>query len=329
MKNVVVLSAFVFAAAPPPAFAASPTAAPASESPKLEPNLLPRSLQHDPKLDVTVVTETTEAGEARAVPTAERPAYYVLHAAGYRETGHGVRVTQPAPDVLQQATTRALAGANYRPASAAHAPDVALISHWGSYNRLDREFPDRGAREFMTRVSLIGGRKLADEVFRAVQQEEALRGPETGAPLETNSLLSPYYQLQERNAVTRRILDQAKDDSYGLIVSAYDYPALARGERRLLWRTKISTDASGLNFAQTVPVLASAGRDYYGRPMETPATVTRTLFGRDRVELGEPTVVDEAAAASPSPEQDAIITQQLKQLEVGLFDYGSNVRRTR
>lgn len=304
------------------AFAASPPA------PRPTVEWLPRSFVKNPVLDVTVITEAAPAGRELAAPTADAPAYYFHHAAGYRETGHGYAgLSKPPVADVERAVRQSLAGAHFRPADAAHAPTLVLISHWGTYNRLDPDFPDVSNRELLTRLALIGGVRLADELRGVIQREEAFRGPGAGVALNSTSLLSEFHRFSERDALTRRIVDQARADSYGLVLSAYDYAALARGERRLLWRTKVSTDSSGLNFSETIPALAAAGREFFGRPMETPSTLTRNLRSRERIEYGELTEVGETAAA-PAPANELIV-RELAALEQGLFDYGTTANRKR
>jgi hypothetical protein len=80
--------------------------------------------------------------------------------------------------------------------------------------------------------------------------------------------------FRKRDPLTRRLLEQIANDCYYVVVSALDYGALAKGERRLLWRTKLSASAQGASMTDAIPALIGAGTGFYGRDMALPEFIS-------------------------------------------------------
>src|SRR5947207_13393327 len=51
-------------------------------------SLLPKSLQKNPRLELTVITEMTEAGKKLPPVSSEKPAYFETFSAGFHQLGH-------------------------------------------------------------------------------------------------------------------------------------------------------------------------------------------------------------------------------------------------
>src|ERR1041385_5131986 len=64
-------------------------------------SLLPKSLQKNPRLDLTVITEMTEAGKKLAPVSPAKPAYFEAFSAGFHQLGHapGNEKTLTPPDI--------------------------------------------------------------------------------------------------------------------------------------------------------------------------------------------------------------------------------------
>jgi hypothetical protein len=78
---------------------------------------------------------------------------------------------------------------------------------------------------------------------------------------------------------------------YFVIVSAYDFAASLKGERKLLWRARMSTDRHGIWMNNVVAALVTAGAPLFGRQTDAPAW--REFPLRDgRVDLGELKVLE-------------------------------------
>jgi hypothetical protein len=91
---------------------------------------------------------------------------------------------------------------------------------------------------------------------------------------------------------------QAQHDLYYAVVSAYDFAALAKNQRKLAWRTTMTVNATGVNMTETLPVLLSSSSFYFGRETTEPVAVMRDLR-RGTVTLG-PLKILEAEPSSAS-----------------------------
>ncbi|MEO7412770.1 MAG: hypothetical protein ABIZ81_05385 [Opitutaceae bacterium] len=329
---IALLPAALFAAGSPPVTTLSKE--PAPKAPKSEGgfvfSLLPKSLQRNPRLSFNVFTEMTAEGRKVPKPTPKQPAYYIAQAGGVYNGGVGAEYSTKAPPVekLEQLMKNSLAEGGYLPADdASHPPTLVIIYHWGSHSfqpPQDTEGVDADGNAVVTpampeivlrkalldRAMLLGGVKFTQDVSAAmgqVDQKAALQrnftpveGSDFGGSVG-DMLPDPFEQLRNRSVEYDRMIDELFSSSFFVVASAYDYAALVKGQRRVLWRTKLTVNSLGVNMLETVPALIATGGAYFGRETETPVVINKRVSRDGRVEVGTPTVVPDPVAPATSP----------------------------
>lgn len=292
-----------------------------SESPWVF-SLLPKSLQAQPRLEATVVTEMTEAGRKLPLVSAASPAYYVLQSGGFLRTASApanrAMVSAEAIDVFVR---RSLAARGYLPAEPEQdrRASLALVYAWGVHARL-RPGENSSAQEMVqnvrTRAALVGGEKFAaqivDLMMRASAQAEAAlptaRVTLDGEPVppvlgpEQLEFMSPIEQFRNASARNEALLEQVGNDLYFVILSAYDGAELARGHRVLLWRTRMTAATEGIAANDVLPTLIKSASPYFGREMKDVAVLAPRSGSAGKVDYG-PLEVKEWDAKMPAAEK--------------------------
>ena len=280
-------------------------------------SLLPKSLQKNPHLELTVITEMTEAGKKLPGVSPSKPAYFITQSGGYRALGHAPGNEKSlSPELVEKILTRALAPNGYLPAQPpAHAPSLAIMFVWGSHNLLtegDEENPSLSgqavARNLLDRAALVGGEKFAKEMLRLFTQADALSfaanapvAPDGQAVIGQAQLdfMNPVNLFKMQSAKNAFLVDQAAADVYYVVASAYDYTSLSKKQRVLLWRTRMTVAAQGVSQEQTLPTLIASAAPFFGKEMPEPEILTKRAVREGSVEVGVPTVV-EAAPSLPT-----------------------------
>lgn len=285
-----------------------------AEKPKFVFSFAPKSMTANPTLDMTVVTELTAEGKSRPVPTASSPTYYVGQPGGFRQMGSVAgNEKPPAPEQMQSIVERALSRNGFLPSDDAHPASLVVVYHWGSFARADTSNPDSTTataqemlQDLFDRALLTGGEKFATELKQAMAQRINLMdsqpkerqdpdgmmksvGGDFSSPIP-GSFFDPVEQLMARDKRTRFLAEQADTSLYYVVASGFDYAAMAKGQRVLLWRTKMTVDSKGVSLMQTLPTLVASAAEYIGREMDGPATLVQSVR-EGRVELGEATIV--------------------------------------
>ena len=270
-------------------------------------SLLPRSFQKNPKIYMTVITEMTNVGKQYKIPTLDSPTYYFAVTAGYHDEGQGVAGEKPIPvNDLESKLKTSLSVSHYLPATKEHKATLALIFVWGSHNTLDQDtasqadainsgdFSQSSApneaqakQNLLSRAALVGGAHFAHDFEIALNQESLAKAT------NIHGLgVSPLERFMNRDDKTRELVEQAYDDCYYVVVSAYDGAALSKGKRILLWRTKMTTNSRGLSMSMSLPVLIETGAHFFGKPdMEDAATLERNAIAEGQVKIGTPVQV--------------------------------------
>jgi hypothetical protein len=244
-------------------------------------DLLPRPLQKNPRLNLSIVTEMTKDGRALAVPTPEHPAYYFVSDGGLEEEGDAVAGDKPPPaEKLAEIMRSSLAASGYLPAAAGHPPTLVVHYRWGSFNHLSTiggavDDPEDMAvlKNLMERAALVGGMKFCVDFMRAYSSRE----------------MGTMNAFRLRDAQTDQLTTMTFSDLYFLLALAFDYDSAANGQKKLLWATKISTDSQGLAMGDTLPSLVHRAESYFGHDTNGPVLFHPRLFP-GRVEIGEATV---------------------------------------
>ena len=267
-------------------------------------SLLPKALQTHPLVAISVITEKSDEGKKIPSPTLEKPAYYSIMSSGYRHQGDGVSDEgKVSEEILQKFVETALANSHYLPADNAHPATLILFYFWGVHSGFDAGdpesgdggHPDIGHKNLIQRAQLVGGVKFAHEFAVALDQRDQSRMASGSQGLIG---MDPVYLFSIRSDINRSLVDQILDDCYYIVVSAYDAAALVKGERKLIWRTKMSTPAQGVSLVETVPALVASGGTYFGRDMDEPSIIDKRINRKGNVELGELKVItmDEKSA---------------------------------
>ncbi len=291
----------------PPAAPAVPSAlAPAKKPAKSEWvfSLLPKSFQKNPQVDLTVITEMTDLGKKQPAAAAAAPVYYVAQSGGYHqmgETSAGEHTLKP--EDVERLLKRALATNGFLPATREHPPTLAIFYTWGSHNLLIDDpdnstlTADQVARNLLDRAALVGGTKFAEQMLKLFHEADDMATlnnasvtPILGAA--QMDFLNPINRFKEADPKNDALFEQFTNDVYYVVASAYDYASLAKKERLLYWRTRMTVAAQGVSQEQTLPTLIVSAAPFFGREMGEPEILTKRAVPDGQVEVGTPTVVE-------------------------------------
>ena len=281
-------------------------------------NLLPKSMQKNPRLELTVITEMTPEGKKRPEVDAGHPAFYLAQSGGYRRTNDAPTGDQTLPaETMDAFIRRALATRGFLPASDTAPASLALTYYWGVHTRPpDEEVLSSGqfATNLLDRAALVGGekfrQKFADLLTELTTQEDAASAasrPQTVDGVAVESVLGPD-QMEMINPMTRFrrsdpkndfLVEQVSGDVYYVVISAYDRAALARNQRVLLWRTRMTVGAAGISQTDSLPTLIRSAAPYLGREMEEPATLMPRTLPEGSFKLG-PLIIEDGPVELPA-----------------------------
>jgi len=251
--------------------------------------------------DMVAIAEQTKKGTEVQPPMVGVPAYYVAYDGGYIESGDPIAGQKPPTAAAIGADLReALASQGYQPAPAQGSPSLLLIYHWGSINISTMEIP----RITKLKPNLRARIYLGAPTFDAATLENFLLARRAG-PIANDWAPVPGF-------LTPRIkdaLDLAQDDRYFVIVSAYDFAAVARREPALLWRVKLSARSVVSDMDEVLPALLRGGAQYFGRNFPDRQ--------HERVPLTPAPAAGPAAAPAPMPAPPPEIVKQLDAAFVG------------
>jgi hypothetical protein len=151
-----------------------------SDAPPSTFSLLPKSLQANPVLDMTVFTEMTADGRKLQPPSSDNPVYYVAQADGFHQLGAQVAGEKPPPAAhMDYFVRKALHEAGYRSVPSPEVrPSLMILYRWGSHNnmgeQMSSDFPDFADADTLERARLVGGKKLVSEMARIMEWGETM-----------------------------------------------------------------------------------------------------------------------------------------------------------
>jgi hypothetical protein len=237
------------------------------------------------RVQVAVNVDVTEEGRKVSRPTSDKPAYYVPVIFGWQESGRIVAGEQPPSreEVIRQ-VAQALAREGYvlqalRPDANETLPSLIISLEWGYLNP---DVVDTGALDLATDSS---GGSLSPGPLRSdpTQQTSADFNQSRMITLVAGSAISRRAQFSE--AEWQMLRDAVAEGRYFFILSAYDFEASLKGEQKLLWRARMSTERHGVWMNEVVPALVTAGAPFFGRQTDKPAW-SGFQVREGRVEIG-------------------------------------------
>ena len=226
---------------------------------------LKRILARD--VEVIAVTDMTDAGKALRHPSKAQPMYYEALVLGYMDFGRAIAGTPtPNKDKMLKLILKLLADQGYYPANRKHPPEMLLALRWGTMNET-----------WGMALSFMGGEKL-DLMWQL-------------EPLSINTTMQHMTQHMH-GPLNDFVSECATGDLYVISIMCFDEQEALKGKTKLLWHTKASCPANGLDIEPTLRQMARQAAPMIGRETEKPVWKTAPQY-EGHVELGEMRVVDE------------------------------------
>lgn len=291
-------------------------------------SILPKSLQKNPLVDLTIITEMTELGKQQPAASPAKPVYYLAQSAGYHQLGEtSANERTLKQEDVERILTRSLAASGFLPATREHPATLVIFYTWGSHSMLVEGDPDNPAlspeavaRNLLDRAALVGGVKFAEKMRKLFEEADDQATLNRVPPPDPSGAVPPIQpilgpeQMDFMNPVNRfkaedpkndAMFEQFANDLYYVVASAYDYASLAAKQRRLFWRTRMTVAAQGVSQEQTLPTLISAAGPYFGKDMSEAELITKKAMREGTVEIGTATVVEMPAKAADTAKPPA------------------------
>ena len=150
-------------------------------------------------------------------------------------------------------------------------------------------------RDVIERAALVAGAKFARELAEAIAKEVDYRLARSGVGAPEEDPASPFNRFRNDNEKLMYFVQESFSSCYFVIASAYDYTAMSKGNRLLLWRTKMTVNSLGISMTESLPSLIVSAGPYLGREMGEAAIISKQISREGHVRIGTPTVVDDSA----------------------------------
>lgn len=216
--------------------------------------------------DVIVSTDTTAAGRALTHPTPQQPAYYLGVSLG-RKLGSIPGDHEPDVKKLNRFVADVIAKQGYLDARpGAHEPALFLVIQWG--------YLKPGSQDLLWFLGYDSRQDVA-------------------APTEIPGQLGPeIWRRDFRSHEIETIMDVAKDDIYGIIVTAFEFKSASTAQPIAYWQTRIGLPANGKSMAQALPAMLAAAGPAIGRMSDKPVLLDVDHARDGRVNLGELQIIE-------------------------------------
>jgi hypothetical protein len=210
-----------------------------------------------------------------------KPVHYYLMGLAERSLGQPIAgEPQPDPAVLEREIEKALASQGYlRTRLGGVLPALALVVTWGSANLMIEDFDETNPETGETTTSSVvfNRREIAQLVGAIKSQRRLLSSSEAEA-----------------------INDAARQDRVYVLIGAFDVQALAKKQKKLVWRTAISIESRRTSLPENLSVMLASAAPWFGRDSEMPVFVDDAARRKAEVHIGTPVVVPDSPKAAPA-----------------------------
>lgn len=226
---------------------------------------------------VLIVADAMADVPEEFMPTPERPVYYYLLGGKERHLGD-IAARDPMPDLpaIAAAAENVLASQGFiRTGIGGPIPSIAIALTWGSANLTYMDFEETNDDTGETSTSTVMFNRR--EIMRLLGTYKA------------NRRMFSYRESDEINAA-------ANEDRFYLFIAALDIAALAKKEKKLLWRTRISIPSRRTTLPESMGLMLASAAPFLGRDVDKPVVIDdRVRRQRAEVIIGPTTVVEEDA----------------------------------
>jgi hypothetical protein len=238
----------------------------------------------------------TDARQGIRTPTSEHPIYYLaMPAKGATFTKIGPFLPQKADETLTADQVwplieKALDRQGFRnvlrvkPRSAAPKPDILIVFQWGGVKRdIGMVMKTTNNASLMALLEALeeAGSEAAHDYYNVDEVGEVLG-----------------VQGADRNSPEFATVQAASQgERYYITVTAYDFETANRStpKKKLMWRARMSTEASPYGLVDVLQPMISAGGPLFGKNSIYPKQVS---WDRAKVEVGETVVVPDVVSAN-------------------------------
>lgn len=227
-----------------------------------------------PGPDVLVVADASSGIPETHQPAPNKPVYYVFLGAAERVLGAAwAGEPQPKKEVLEAEIHRVLAAQGFqRTQLGGPMPQLAIVVTWGSANLMTDDLEETNDAGETTTTTIAWNRR---EIAQLV-----------GADKTYNKLVS--------SSDAEDINDAARQDRLYVMVAALDAQLLAKKQKKLIWRTRISIESRRTSLPESLTVMLNSGAPFFGKNTDLPVFVDDNLRKKADVEIGTPVVVPPA-----------------------------------
>ncbi len=232
--------------------------------------------------EVLVVSDVVDPASPSLRPTKENPVYYIFLGGTERTLGDPI-AGEKMPDrtALLKEIVGALNAQGFVPTRVGGPrPQIAILYSYGtaSLSTYDLEDTDTETGDTTTTTIAFNQREIRDLVG-AFQAERHM------------------LMMSEAD----RINEAARDLRLYIFLAAFDVEALARKEKKILWRTRISIDSRRRNLPDSMHVMLTSAAPHFATTTDRPTFIEDADRRHAEVRIGTPTVVEEGNAKDGPP----------------------------
>ncbi|MDQ8205063.1 hypothetical protein [Pelagicoccus sp. SDUM812003] len=277
------------------------------------------------KKRVAVKADASPAFEAFRGEAGDRPLSYIF-AEGefFGDSTRGTQIKEVSLRSILETLAEDFAVQNFYPTTDTKSADMLIVVHWGGIERLEDptkfmalERAFEGLRE-QAQLSISGDGAAAnspyntfdpsDTRFELLQHNTDMMAEQMSDARIARILGFDEDLARERekafpSTLEETLLHQMQDERYLVIVMAWDNRALSeKGEKNLLWSTRISMRALGSSFDEAVALMSGAAAPYFGQES---GGLQNHVYRRQeyKVEMGEVEVVESGKSAEDEIEE--------------------------